>query len=123
MAEKQPTYAELRHQLDTKMIEAEKLELEPQRRNFVTSSFAGIHHQLEQKTISHGDYIKLINRLAAFKGGEYNDYVDLMAGAAQVGMLDMVVKQAHPVFSPEEARNRSQAVTDIFGIQPVKPEE
>lgn len=120
--QKQPTYAEMRHQLDTKMIEAEKLEGETQRQGFVVSAFTGIHHQFEKKVISHGDYIKLVNKLAVYKNGQYNDYIDMLAGAAQMGMLEMAVKQVHPIFSPEAAKDRSQAVTDMFGIQPVQPD-
>lgn len=119
---KKPTYDELRHDLDTKMLSASTLPTEPERQAFVNQTFVSFHKLYTEKQVSHADYVKLINRLAAFKNGQYNDHIDTLAGSAQMGMLDLVVGQSMPVFSPEQSHKRRQAVNDLTGTQPVEPD-
>jgi hypothetical protein len=73
--EKQPAYEKLRHELDTSMIQASTLPTEPEQQGFVNRMFISIHKAYQEKRVNHAEYIKLINRLAAFKQGEYNDYI------------------------------------------------
>ena len=119
---KKPTYEDLRHDLDTKMMRASSLPTQPEQQTFVNQTFVNLHKQYAEKQISHGDYVKLINRLAAFKGGQFNDHIDTLAGAAQLGMLDMVLNSNIETFSPEQSRLRRDAVTDLTGVQPVEPD-
>lgn len=118
-------YDELRHELDTKMLNASALSNATMQRDFVAQTFAHIHKQYTEKHIHHAEYLKLINRLAAFKPEEYNDYIDMLAGAAAVNMLDFAIEQSKrgvADLSPEQARQRRDVVTDMTGIQPVQPE-
>ena len=117
------TYEELRHALDTQMLQASTLATEQERQNFVTTAFVGIHRDYEAKRIDHAIYVKLINRLVAYAGGAYNDYVDLLAGAATMGMLHVILAQRGKGNLAEDARKRSQAVTEMTGVEPVQPEE
>jgi hypothetical protein len=120
---KQSPYDAMRHDLDTEMLSASTLPTKPQQQGFVNRSFLAIHKALEEKQIHHAEYVKLINRLAAFKQGAYNDYLDMLAGAAQMGMLELAIQGEIAQFTPEAARERSQTVSDITGSPPITPEE
>lgn len=119
---RQSSYEALRHELDTKMLQATTLPTKPERQGFVNRAFTDIHKAYKEKRVNHAEYIKLINRLAAFRQGEYNDYIDILAGAAQMGMLELAIQGEIAQLSPEQARERRQAITDMTGVQPIKPE-
>jgi hypothetical protein len=116
----QPSYEDRRHELDTKMLKASGLASEQERRDFVTQAFTDIHKQYQDSQINLANYIKLIKRLAAFRQGEYNDYLDTLAGAALMGMLDLIVEQSKEV--AEQSRQRSAIITVLTGIQPIQPD-
>ncbi|GAC1468023.1 MAG: hypothetical protein PVS3B3_30740 [Ktedonobacteraceae bacterium] len=122
MSNKKPTYDELRHELDTDMINASNLDGKEEQ-TFVAESFVAINKAYTDKQVSHDQYVKLINRLAAYKAGKFNDYLDTLAGAAQMGMLDIAVKGTVPQLSPDASQRRRQAVTDLTGVEPIEPEE
>lgn len=122
MAKKKPTYEELKHDLDSKMLQAAGLRTKPEQQGFINRTFTHINKLYNEKQISHGDYVKLINRLGAYRQGEYNDYIDTLAGAAQLGMLEVAIQGELSQMTPEAARQRRDAVTDLTGVQPVKPE-
>jgi hypothetical protein len=122
MSSKKPTYEELRHDLDSAMLKASSLSAEQERREFVTLTFVSIHKHYTEKTINHADYLKLINRLAAFKSGAFNDYIDMLAGSAQVGALAIAVEQSRKQDLAKLARQRSQAVNDLTGTEPIQPD-
>lgn len=119
---KQSSYDQLRHKLDSDMLTASSLKTKPERQGFVNRTFTSLHKARQQKQINQGDYVKLINRLAAYASGEFNDYIDMLAGAAQMNMLEVVIQGEMSEFSPEQARKQRDAVTDITGMQPHKPE-
>lgn len=119
---KKPTYEELRHDLDTKMLQASSLPTD-QQKGFINRTFTGIYKAYQEKHVNHADYLKLINRLAAYQQGKFNDYMDILAGAAMMGMLDIVMEADAPQLSPEAARQRRQEVTDLTGVEPIEPEE
>src|SRR6266567_3038070 len=106
-------YEERRHALDTEMLRASSLATEQEKQDFVTITFTRIQRDYEAKRIDQSIYTKLINRLAAFAGGAYNDYLDVLTGAAMVGMLDVILEQGKKANLAEQARSRSQAVTDL----------
>lgn len=124
MSSKKPTYEELRHKLDSDLLKASSLPTKPEQQGFVNRTFMVLHKAYkEEKQINHSEYVKLINRLAVFKNGAYNDYIDTLAGAAQLGMLEVAIQGELSELTPEASRQRSQIVTDLTGVQPVKPEE
>ncbi len=114
-------YEERRHALDTEMLRASGLATEKERQDFVTTAFLGIQRDYEAKRLDHAVYTKLVNRLAAYAGGAYNDYLDMLAGAATMGMLDVVLGQQGNL--AEQARAHREIVTGLTGVQPVQPEE
>jgi hypothetical protein len=114
-------YEDLRHALDTEILQAESLANEQKRQDFVTRTFTRLYRDYQAKRFDHATYVKLVNRLATYWGGAYNDYLDLLAGAATMGMLDIILAQKGNL--AEQARARSQTVTDLTGVQPVQPEE
>lgn len=114
-------YDQIKHDLDTKIIQASSLKSQAEQKNFVNSAFSTIHTAYKQKQVNHSDYIKLINRLANYKQGIFNDYLDSLTGAAQMGMLDIAFND--PYLSPEASRKRRDDVTDMTGVDPIKPEE
>lgn len=118
----QSVYDQIRQELDTNMLKASNFEMEIERQVFIELTFTRIHKVYKEKHINHGEYVKLINRLATYRQGEYNDYIDVLAGAAMVDMLEVAIQCEIPTFSPEQARQRSQDITDITGIKPIKPE-
>src|SRR5258708_7358480 len=122
MAEKKPTFDEWRHKLETDMLQASSLKTEPERRGFVNRTFLSIHKAYQGKQVSHAEYVKLINRLGGYKPGEFNDYIDMLAGAAQLNMLEMVIQGEVPQLEPEQARQRRQAITDLTGVEPQQPD-
>lgn len=115
-------YDKLKHQLDNQLLEASKSTNGQEQKYFVTGTFVGIHKAYTAKEVNHAEYLKLVNRLASYKGGAFNDYMDVLTGAAAMGFLDVVVRQNLPAFSPEAARGRSGMITDLTGIQPSDPE-
>jgi hypothetical protein len=123
MAEKKPTYEELKHRLDTAMLKASSLTAETDQQAFITQTFVGIHDRLTAKQVNHEQYLKLINRLAAYKAGAYNDYIDTLAGAAAMNMLAMVVEMSKDEPIAADSVARSQAVTNLICMEPVKPDE
>lgn len=120
---KQQPYEDMRHKLDSDMLQSSSLKVEPERRGFINRTFTSIHNAYREKRINHSEYVKLINRLAAFKQGEYNDYIDMLAGAASMGMLELVIQGEVSQLEPDAARKRSQAITDITGVKPIEPEQ
>ena len=114
-------YEDLRHTLDSELLQASRLETSQEKQDFVTRTFIRIHQEYQAKQVDHTTYTKLINRLAAYAGGTYNDYLDMLVGAALVGMLDIMLAQQGNL--AEEARKRGKIVTDLTGVQPVRPEE
>ena len=118
-----PGYDQLKRELDTKIMGAANLATKPERQGFINRSFIDIHAAYKAKHVTHADYVKLINRLASYKQGEFNDYIDILAGAAQMKMLELAIQGEIPQLTPDAARERSQAVTDLTGVQPVEPDE
>lgn len=123
MGKQHPTYEELRHKLDSDMLKASNLPTKPERQGFINRTFTAIHKAYQEKQVDHTHYVKLINRLAVYRQGEYNDYIDTLAGAAQMGMLEIAIQGELSELSPDASKERSQAVTDLTGVQPVKPDE
>jgi hypothetical protein len=119
---KQSSYEQLRHKLDSDMLNASSLPTQAERQGFVNRTFTSLHKARQQKQVSQGDYVKLINRLAAYAGGEFNDYIDTLAGAAQLGMLELAIQGEFSQFTPEASRERRDDVTRITGMQPHKPD-
>jgi hypothetical protein len=58
MAEKKPTYEELKHRLDTAMLKASSLTAETDQQAFITQTFVGIHDRLTAKQVNHEQYLK-----------------------------------------------------------------
>ncbi len=119
---KQSSYDQLRHKLDSDMLEASSLPTQPERQGFVNRTFTAIHKAYKEKQVNRAEYIKLINRLAAYAGGSFNDYIDALAGAAQMGMLELAIQGEVPAFTPEQAHQRRGAVTELTGVQPIEPD-
>lgn len=117
------TYDTLRHDLESKMIQASTLPTQPERKGFINRTFSEIHKAYQEKQVNHAEYIRLVNQLAVFKRGQYNDYLDVLVGAAQVGMLETVIQAEIAAFSPEEAKKRSHAITELTNIEPVDIQE
>lgn len=117
----QSNYEVLRHALDSKMIQSSTLTTEPERIGFVNRTFSEIHKMYKEKRVDHVVYIRLVNRLSAYHEGAYNDYIDVLAGAAQMGMLEVVMQSGIPIFSPE--RERRESVNNITNTEPIQPEE
>lgn len=122
MSSKKPTYDELRHELDTDMLNASSL-TGKEEQAFVAESFVALYKAYTDKHVDHDQYVKLINRLAVYKFGKFNDYLDTLAGAAHLGMLDIAVRGTIPHLSPEASRKRRDTITDLTGVQPIEPEE
>ena len=120
--EKKQTYDELRHTLDSDMLKASTLPTRPERQGFVNRAFLDIHRAYKRKDINHAEYLKLVNRLAEFKQGEYNDYIDTLTGAAHVGLLELAIQGELSVMTPEASRQRRDVITDLTGVHPIKPE-
>lgn len=120
---KQKRYDELRHDLESKMLQASTLPTRMERQGFVNQAFRAIYKAYQEKQVNHDEYVRLINRLGAYRHGEYNDYIDILAGSAQLGMLEMAIQGELSELSPEEARKRSQAVTHLTGVEPAQPDE
>jgi hypothetical protein len=118
MSSKKPTYEELRHKLDSDMLQASSLPTKPQRQGFVNRTFIALNKSYQDKQVNHSDYVKLINRLAAYKAGEFNDYIDILAGAAQLNMLELAIQGELSELSPDAAAKRSQSITDLTGMKP-----
>jgi hypothetical protein len=117
---KKPTYEDLRHELDTNILQSSNLATKIEQQGFINRSFVHIHKVYKEKQVNHADYVKLINRLASYKGGAFNDYIDLLAGAAQMNTLDLVIQGEIPQLTPEASRERSHTITDLTGVQPVQ---
>ncbi len=117
-----PSYDDIKHKLDSKMIEASSLEGQ-QAQNFVTSTFQWVRSLLDSKQISHKEYVRLINHLANYKNGSFNDYIDLLAGAAQLGQLNVLAAKSQFYNAAEQARRNSQQVTKLTGMEPYNPQE
>ena len=118
-----PTYEKLKHTLDSDMLSASILPTRIQQQGFVNQVFTSLYKLYEQKEITHTDYVKLINRLGAYKQGAFNDYIDTLAGAASMGMLALVIQGEISQFTPEAAAERRDAVTDLTGVQPIDPDK
>jgi hypothetical protein len=121
---KQPSsFDELRHKLETEMLQASSLKTRIEQQGFINRTFTSLHKAKQEKRISQAEYVKLINRLGAYAGGAYNDYIDMLAGAAQMGMLELAIQGEISQFTPEAARQRRDAVTDLTGMKPHQPEQ
>jgi hypothetical protein len=119
-------YDTLKHELDTQILKASELASKDQQLDFVNRTFQTIHGHLEHKRISHKAYVKLVNTLARYKYPEYNDYLDMLCGAALVGCLDLAIqgsKQDGSIFTPERARQQQEQVNRITGLKPITPEQ
>ena len=114
-------YEELRHKLDSDMLSASSLPTKPERQGFINRTFTSIHKAYQDKQVNKADYVKLINRLAAYRQGEFNDYLDTLAGAAAMGMLEVAIQGELSQLTPEASRERSQAITDMTGVLPIQP--
>jgi hypothetical protein len=119
---KQSSYEAIRHKLDSDMLSASNLPTKPEQQGFINRTFISIHKAYQEKRVNHGDYVKLINRLAAYRQGEYNDYIDTLAGAAQLGMLELAIQGELSELTPEASRQRRDAVTGLTGMEPIKPD-
>jgi hypothetical protein len=119
---KQSSYDQLVHQLNTDLLAASNLKTKPEQQGFVNRTFTSLHKARQEKRVSQPEYVKLLNRLAAYAGGAYNDYIDMLAGAAQLGMLELAIQGEMSQFSPEQARKQRDIVTGMTGMQPHKPE-
>ena len=116
-------YADLKSKLETSLAQAQSITDQPKQQNFVTDQFTLIHKAYEDKLINHGEYLKLINRLAAYKNAAFNDYIDLLTGAAAAGMLEFFVAQSRKRNEAQAAAARRDMITKVFGIDPVEPNE
>jgi hypothetical protein len=116
------SFDELRHKLETEMLNASSLKTQIEQQGFINRQFMSLHKARQEKRITQPEFVKLINRLAAYQQGRFNDYIDLLAGAAQMGTLEMVIQGEISQFTPEAARQRRDAVTDLAGMQPAEPE-
>lgn len=118
------SYEKLKHELDTKMLRASGITDEQEQQRFVGQAFKDLYTHYKQHDINHIAYVRLMNRLALYQRGKFNDYVDVLAGSAQLGILDEALQHsAIDELGAEAARKRSQAVTDITGVGPIQPEE
>lgn len=115
-------YEELRHSLDTSMLSASSLPTKAERQSFINQSFTRLYQAYQQKQVSHAEYVRLINRLGVYRQGEFNDYIDILAGAAHLGMLEIAIKGEIADLSPQAARERRDIVTDLTGLDPIEPE-
>jgi hypothetical protein len=119
-------YDSIKHELDTKLIQASNLASNGQQLDFVNATFKWCYQHYEDKHINHEQYVKLINSLARYKQGSFNDYLDMLAGAALVGCLDLAIqgsKQDGSIFTPERARQQQEQVNRITGMKPITPEQ
>lgn len=117
------SYDDIRRKLSERMQNASSLVGEAERRQFITQEFVDIRKLYTQHEISHPEYIMLVDRLAAYQSGKYNDYLDMLVGAATMGMLDVVVRQSKTQDVAAQSRQRRQEVTDLTGVQPIQPDE
>lgn len=115
-------YEELRHSLDNILLKSDSIGNQTAQQDFVTQAFVEIHQLYKAKDISYDAYIKLVNRLASYKQGKFNDYLDMLIGSAQFGMLDSALKHSLSASANAEAQKRGTLITNIFGIQPSKPD-
>lgn len=123
MTKKQSAYEQLRHQLDSEMLlKAASLKTRIEEQGFINRTFTVLHKAYQEKRITRAEYVKLVNRLAAYAGGAFNDYLDILAGAAQMGMLELAIQGERSELSPEAARDRRESITDLTGVQPIEPE-
>lgn len=120
---KQPAYDAIRHQLETDMLEASTLHARIEQQGFINRTFTSLHTAHKERRISQGEYVKLINHLAAYANGAFNDYIDLLAGAAQMNMLEVAIQGEMSQLTPEAARARSQSITDLTGMSPIEPDK
>lgn len=124
MAGKQPNYEIIVHELQTKLLQASTQTNQEVQQSFVAYTFKWIHDHYTQKHVNHKQYLALIDRLATFKDGRYNDYLDTLAGAAALGMLDAAIQggaMGISQFTAEASRQRRDAVTDLTGTAPKDP--
>jgi hypothetical protein len=122
MTKKQSAYDELRHKLESDMLQASGLKTQIEQQGFINRQFMSLHKAQQEKRVNQDEYVKLVNWLSAYKQGVFNDYLDMLAGAAQMGMLEMVIQGEISQFTPEAARGRRQAITDLTGMTPAEPE-
>ena len=120
---KQPAYDAIRHSLETDMLAAASLKDARAQQGFINRTFTSLHTAYQEQRISQAEYVKLINRLAAYAGGAFNDYIDLLAGAASMGMLAFAIQGEVSQLTPEAARARSQSITDLTGMHPIEPDK
>lgn len=116
-------YDKVRHQLDDNMLEASSLRTNAEQQGFVNRTFMYFHTLYDEKQITHADYVKLINRLGAYQGGAFNDYLDTLAGATSMGMLNLAIQGEIPQLTPEASRERRDVITGMTGVQPIDPEK
>jgi hypothetical protein len=123
MTKKQLPYDQIRHQLETDMIQASGLKTKPEQQGFVNRTFTSLHKSYQDKRVNHSEYVKLLNRLSVYAGGSFNDYIDLLTGAARMGMLELALQGELSQMTPEAARKRSQTITQMTGVQPIQPDK
>lgn len=122
MKKKPSEYETIRHKLESDMLQNSGLRIEIERRGFVNRTFTALHKAYQEKRVSHSEYVRLINRLAAYAQGEFNDYIDTLAGAAQLGMLELAIQGELSQTTPEASRQRQKLINEMTGTRPVQPE-
>lgn len=124
MSKKPSQYEQINRDLQNKMLAASSLKTEMEKQSFVAQTFVAIHDHYKAKHVTLEEYVKLINKLGtSYAGGSFNDYVDTLAGAAQLNMLDTIIAQSQRGNVAQESRQRRDAVTGLTGVEPIKPEE
>jgi hypothetical protein len=116
-------YEQWEHNLQTEMLRASTLPTAETKKQFITATFIRLNLAYEEKAMNKTSYLRLVNRLAAFDGGTYNDYLDLLVGSASMGMLDTLLEEGTQRDLAKLARSRSGDVTRLTGMSPITPEE
>ena len=116
------SYESLVHTLATKMLQAASLQEEVQQTAFVRDTFVWIVEQKNKGQLSHKEYLRLVEKLAGYKDRAYDDYLDLLVGAAGMQLLEIYL--ANEGENPAgHARQRSGLVDTLTGGNRVPPEE
>jgi hypothetical protein len=116
-------YEQSEHELETAMLKASSLPTEEAHKRFVTETFVLLNQSYQLHQMNKTAYLRLVNRLAAFDGGRYNDYLDLLVGSATMGMLNDTLAQGKNADLAALACTRREEVTRITGMSPITPEQ
>jgi predicted glycosyl hydrolase (DUF1957 family) len=115
-------YDSIFHQLKESMLKANNYESARQQQEFIEEKFKWINEFYEKRQINLQEYRILLDRLAAYKSGIFNDYIDILTGAASMGMLELALHRGD-LFGPDVARKRSKTITRMTDTPPQKPIE